>query len=608
MSQKGAPKSYGRAVVPNLRILWSFVRPYHRTLLVGLVLGLVVTAATLAGPLATKWVLDGLADSRPIAPAVAVLAGLLVVGSGVQAFQWILLGRMGEQVVRDARGSLVRRLLRLRMGELAGRSSGELVTRVTSDTVLLREAAASSLPQLVNGAVGLVGALVLMAFLDRVLFAVTLASLAVVAVIVAVLMPRMAKSQAAAQEAVGRLGAALDGALRAIRTVKSARAEDREAARIEAEADASARHSVAAVRIEAVVWTITLAGVQLAILLILAVGAYRVDSGALPVSSLIAFILYAFQIVEPATELARVFSQLQSGIAAASRIAQLRELPTEQAAGGSIPLPEKLSDTPSPTHADAISFHNVTARYADDAPAALDFVTLGIPPVGHTAIVGPSGAGKTTLFSLMREFLPPESGELRLGGVPFDRHPGHESRRRIAYVEQDAPLLPGTLADNLRYQRPSATDDELWDALRAVRLDERAKALPDGLDTVLADATVSGGERQRIALARAFVAAADIMLLDEATAQLDGLTEAAVQHFIRERARYAAVVTIAHRLSTVVEADRIVVLELGRVRAIGTHAELLDTDTLYRDMVTALRVTTAIGDVSRATPSHASSG
>ncbi|MFE4665679.1 ABC transporter ATP-binding protein [Streptomyces sp. NPDC056716] len=584
MAEKAAP------TLPNLRLLWSFVRPHRRALAAGLFLGLFVTATTLATPLATKWVLDGLAESRSIAPAVITLSTLIVVGSVTQFAQWILLGRMGEYVVRDARRSMVRRLLRLKIGALGGRSSGELVTRVTSDTVLMREAAASSLTQLVNGAIGLVGALVMMALLDLVLFAVTFGSLAVVGVLVALLMPRLARTQRAAQESVGKLGAALDGALRAIRTVKSARAEERESERIVAEADASARHSIKAVRIDATVWSVTLAGVQLAILLILAIGAFRVDSGALAVSSLIAFLLYAFQLLGPATELAQEFSQLQSGIAAAARIAEIQKLEVEEGHARAAAVPRPATPRPTPTTPHVLAFHDVTARYAPDGPPVLDAVSFAVPRHGHTAIVGPSGAGKTTAFSLMLEFLRPDTGRLVLDGRPLDDWPAYETRRRIAYVEQDTPLLPGTLADNLRYLRPAATDTELWTALDAVGLTRRAKELPEGLDTVLAGATVSGGERQRVALARAFVADPEILLLDEATAQLDGLTEAAVQTFIRERASRAAVVTIAHRLSTVVEADRIIVLEQGRVRAMGTHTHLLATDDLYRDMVAALRL------------------
>ncbi|MFJ6659631.1 ABC transporter ATP-binding protein [Streptomyces sp. NPDC091377] len=598
-------------VLPNLRLLWAFVRPHRMKLAIGLVLGFFVTATTLATPLATKWVLDGLAESRSIAPAVVALSALIVLGSVIQAVQWILLGRMGEYVVRDARRSMIRRLLRLRIGELGGRSSGELVTRVTSDTVLMREAATSSLTQLVNGVIGLVGALTLMAVLDLVLFSVTLGSLAVVGVLVALLMPRVAKSQRAAQESLGRLGAALDGALRAIRTVKSARAEERESVRIVAEADASARHSIRAVHIDAAVWSITMAGVQVAILAILALGAFRVDSGALAVSTLVAFLLYAFQLMDPATELAGQFSQLQSGVAAAARIAELQKLeleeghtreaparpvpqpvqhPAPQPVSRPVPQPARPSAAETTPH--VLVFDDVTACYAPDGPPVLDGVSFAVPRHGHTAIVGPSGAGKTTAFSLMLEFLSPQRGRLVLDGLPLEEWPAYETRRRIAYVEQDTPLLPGTLADNLRYLRPAATDADLWAALDAVGLTHRVQTLSEGLGTVLAGSTVSGGERQRIALARAFVADPEILLLDEATAQLDGLTEAAVQAFIRDRAGRAAVVTIAHRLSTVVEADRIIVLEKGRVRATGTHRELVASDQLYADMVAALRLST----------------
>ncbi|WUR70500.1 ABC transporter ATP-binding protein/permease [Streptomyces violaceus] len=217
-------------------------------------------------------------------------------------------------------------------------------------------------------------------------------------------------------------------------------------------------------------------------------------------------------------------------------------------------------------------------------------VDLVIPRNGHTAIVGPSGAGKTTLFSLVLRFLEPTGGELLLDGRPYRDHSHDAIRSRLAYVEQDTPVVPGTIRDNLLLSRPGATDAELRRVLDEVRLAEKVDALDDGLDTPLSGAAVSGGERQRIALARALLRTPDVLLLDEATAQLDGLTEAAVQSCVRARAATGAVVTIAHRLSTVIDADTIVVMEAGRVRARGGHGELLATDTLYRELVEALRI------------------
>ncbi len=572
----------------NLRMLWSFVRPHRRTLMVGMVLGLGTTAAALATPMVSKSVLDGLAASSPIAPLVGLLVGLLVISSGLGLVQWILLGRMGERVVLDARSSMVRRLLRVRVGELAGKSPGELVTRVTSDTVLLREAAASSLVQLVNGVITLIGSLVLMALLDWVLLATTLGALAMVGVIVALLMPPMAKAQEQAQGAVGRLGGALEGALRAIRTVKASRAEHRESERVIVEATESARQSVRAVRYQAVAMTVAGFGIGLATLLILGLGAWRVSEGLLAVSGLVAFLLYTFQLMEPVSTLTTTVSSLQSGIAAATRIREVDALELEPAdATGE-------RRTNGDLNRSALSFEAVTARYAPGSAPALHDVTLEIPRIGHTAIVGPSGAGKTTMFSLLLRFLNPDSGRLVLDGVPLDEWSLEDLRRRIVYVEQDTPLVPGTLRENLLYTHQDADEATLWEALRAVRLDERVRQLPDGLDTSLSTAVISGGERQRIALSRALVSTPEILLLDEATAQLDGLTEAAVHEVIARVAQTGAVLTIAHRLSTVIDADQIVVLESGTIRARGTHQELLATDSLYRDLVAALRIATQV--------------
>ncbi|MFG3441640.1 ABC transporter ATP-binding protein [Nonomuraea sp. NPDC047897] len=600
-------------------MLWSFARPHSRTLTLGLLLGLAGSALGLATPMITKWVLDALGSGTSLAGPVAALLVLLVAGSVIACRQWIMLGALGERVVLEARESVVRRFLRATVPAVTHRSPGELVTRVTSDTVLLREAATSSVIGLINATVMLVGTLVLMSVLDMVLLGTTVAAVVVVALLFAKLMPGLAQAQERAQEHVGRLGGVLEGALRAIRTVKVSRAEDRVADRILAEARASAEHGVRAVRAQATAWTIAWSGIQLAIILILGIGAWRVASGHLEVSSLIAFLLYAFGLMDPITELSQNLTALQSGIAAADRISEVESMRIESrteavgaagrpapvsvaipalerevaAAGASAPGREVAVDGPA-----LLELRGVTAAYGPGAEAAVRGVDLIVPRTGHLAIVGPSGAGKTTLLSLILAFLEPQEGEVLLDGRPYRALSRDEIRARLAYVEQDTPIVPGTIRDNLLFSHPDASEEELAGVLREVRLDGTFDRLDQGLDTPLSSTLVSGGERQRIALARALLRTPDVLLLDEATAQLDGLTEAAVQECVRGRAATGAVVTIAHRLSTVMDADSIVVLEGGRVRAQGGHAELLATDDLYRSLVAALRISDAVVPVA----------
>ncbi|MGW0860936.1 ABC transporter ATP-binding protein [Streptomyces sp. NPDC002611] len=580
--------------VPRLRILWSFARPHRRSLALALVLALVASGMGLATPMVTKGVLDALGASDSLRGPLVALLVLLVVGSAVMYWQWTLLGALGERVVLRARESMVRRFLRATVPAVTRRAPGELVTRVTSDTVLLHQAATGAPVGLINAVVMLLGTLVLMGVLDLVLLGTVAAAVAVVAVLFGVLMPGIATAQRRAQDHLGRLGGNLEGALRAIRTVKAGRAEDRTAERIVADARISAEHGVRANRREALAWTIALAGIELAIILVLGVGAWRVSEGDLEVSSLIAFLLYAFGLMDPISELSQNVTALQSGIAAAERIRETDDLDSEETGGGVRDVPVReggVQDTPVlEPDTPVLELRDVTAAYGPDAKPAVRGVDLVIPRYGHTAIVGPSGAGKTTLFSLVLRFLEPTGGELLLDGRPYRDHSHDAIRSRLAYVEQDTPVVPGTIRDNLLLSRPDATDAELRRVLREVRLAEKVDALDEGLDTPLSGAAVSGGERQRIALARALLRTPDVLLLDEATAQLDGLTEAAVQECVRARAAKGAVVTIAHRLSTVIDADTIVVMEAGRVRARGSHGELLATDTLYRELVEALRI------------------
>ncbi|GAA4482422.1 ABC transporter ATP-binding protein [Rhodococcus olei] len=571
---------------PNVRLLWSFIRPHRRMLFLGIVLGLTFTAASLAIPMVIKVILDALGSGTSMTAPIVILAGILVVAGVIGFVQHNLMGALAAQVVFDARESMVRKYFRATVASVTKRPSGELVTRVTSDTVLLREAASSSLVELVNGTVAIVGTLVLMAVLDPVLLGTMVAALVVVGVAASGLMPLIGKSQRLAQESVGRMGGGLEGALRAIRTVKASRAEAREAERIIVDARDSQQHSLRAVRATAVVWTVVSGGMQLAVAGILAFGAWRVSTGVLAVSSLIAFLLYAFQLLPPVSQLATNVAMIQSGIAAAARIREVQDMEVEEAVDAQVVdlRPRAAAGVP------VLELVDVTARYAPGADPSLRSVSAVIPSRGHTAIVGPSGAGKTTLFSLLLRFLHPEQGEILLDGVPYSTLPFDQVRSRLAYVEQETPIVPGTVRSNVQFTYPEATEDEIWAALRAVHLDDAVRAMPNGLDTDLTASSVSGGQRQRIALARAIVRRPEVLLLDEATAQIDGRTEAAIQDVITELAQTGAVVTIAHRLSTVIDADTILVMEQGCIRARGTHAELMASDELYRDLVTALRI------------------
>lgn len=567
----------------TLSVLWGFVRPYRGKLAYAVALGLGVSAAELATPLVTRWVLDaiGMPGSRFGGP-VLLLAGLILVGAILSWRQWIVLGTLAENVVYDARGGMVRRFLRAKLLPLQARSTGELVTRVTSDTVLLREAASSSAVGLVNSTVTVVGTLLLMLYLHPLLGAVAIGAMVLIAVIFAVLMPAIGQAQEDAQGALGSLGGSLATTLRAIKTVKMAKAEERQGDALVALAGQSRRHGLRAIRREALVWSVTFSGVQAATLVIVCGGAYLVAGGQLGMSTLVAFLLYSVGLLGPAMELSTHLTTLQAGIAAAARIRDVQSLDPEQSAGPGSSVRPCESDGP------AIALDRVSARYHPTGPAVLRDIDLAVPRRGHTALVGPSGAGKTTLFALILKFIEPESGRLSMAGTAYSDLGIAGVRERIGYVEQDSPLLPGTLRDNLVFANPAAVQPDIDTVLRQLQLSDLVDALPRGLDTDIAAATISGGQRQRIALARALLAGPDVLLLDEVTAQIDGLSEAAVHDVIRSQAADRAVLTIAHRLSTVIDADTIIVLDQGRVVDRGRHDELMQRCALYQRLVDAL--------------------
>ncbi|MGZ8177524.1 ABC transporter ATP-binding protein [Williamsia sp. SKLECPSW1] len=574
---------------PRTRLLWELIRPRLPLFGLATLAGLVGSAARLGTPLATKHILDSVDGRDGMVAPIAILVVLVLVGALAQWWQMVALGRLSEGVVYDARRRMNLRFLYARLTPLQRSPVGELVTRVTSDSLLLRDAASSSIVGGVNGVVMLVGALVLMATLDTTLVLITVVAVIVVSVLFGKLLPAIAHSQERAQAAVGELGAELDGNLRAIKSIKAASAEERVRTRLDSIAERSRDLNMRAVRRQATAITTSWTGVQVSILVILAVGAVRVADGAMTVSTLVAFLLYAFQIGDPIGQLSTSLTGLQAGLAAARRIRQIDAMPSESERPTSLDPSTPSTDVHPVGDGSGMLLRGVHAAYPGGDPV-LTGIDLRMPSRGHVALIGPSGAGKTTLLSLLLRFLEPDSGELRLGTTAYSEVPASNTRTHFAYVEQESPLIPGTLRENLRLINTDATDAEMMEVLERLSLGRLVRELPGGLDAAVSPTSLSGGQRQRVAVARALLARRPVLLLDEATAQVDALTESAIHDAIVDHARTGLVITIAHRLSTVVDADRIVVLQDGRLVAEGTHAELLDSSPLYRDLLSALRI------------------
>jgi ABC-type multidrug transport system fused ATPase/permease subunit len=566
------------------RLLFQHVSPHRWAILGGGLLGFLGGLASLAEPMIAKLAVDALGQHRSLAGPLALLTGVTIGGALLSMAGVYLLGRTAESVVLTARERLASRLLRLRVSALDRLKPGELLSRVTSDTTLLRSVSTYGLVHTVNAVFLLAGSIVLMARLDPVLLLVTVAVLAVNAVAVLVVVPRIRRATERSQAAVGRMGAVLERALGGFRTIKAHGAEEGEIAAVSGAARQAWQRGV-----EVAGWTALMeasAGlaVQVSFLAVLGIGGARVASGALPVSSLVAFLLYLFLLTEPVASLINGATQLQTGLAAVVRLQEVQVLPIEPAATGQGTRRAWSQGPASVTFADVWFRY----RYPPNGPWAHRGLTFELPPGGTTAIVGPSGAGKSTIFALLERYYEPGSGSIAIAGRDIRTWPLPELRAAIGYVEQDAPVLAGTLRDNLRLASPGATDEDFHAALTLTHLEDLLDRLPHGLDTPIGHrgTTLSGGERQRIAIARAMLRRPRVLLLDEATSQLDAVNELAVRALIEAVAPTTTVVVIAHRLSTVTSADRILVIEAGRVRASGSHAELAATDDLYRRLAT----------------------
>ncbi|MEU6964756.1 ABC transporter ATP-binding protein [Streptomyces chrestomyceticus] len=582
-------------------------------MLAGVGLGLLGSLLGLAQPMVAKQVMDTIGQGRPAAGPVVFLSTLVTVGGLLAGLGHYVLDRSAESIVCTARRRLTHLLPRLRVPVLENTEPGDLIARVTSDTALLRRAAPQAVSAAVSGTLITAATVVMMGVLDAVLLGVTLVVIAFVGLVVLVVSPRIGRATRHTQEAVGRLGAGLERTLGALRTVKAAGAEHRETAALHRAAEYARRTGVRAAAWEAVSATLSAVVLQVCFLVVLGVGGARVASGAIGVSTLVAFLLYLFALTPRIGQLVEGVGQLQIGAAAAVRIREAETLEAEEAgaaeAGSAEAAPAEAGSTqpegaerrgdeaaaaprrPLAPHGRrarpaVVAFEHVRFTYRPGLPPAHQHVSFALPAGGMTALVGPSGAGKTTVLALIERFYEPDAGRVLLDGRDVRQWPLGDLRAAIGYVEQDTPVLAGTLRDNLTLGATGVTDEQVARVLHLARLDTVTAGLPHGLDTQVGHrgSRLSGGERQRVAIARALLRRPRLLLLDEATSQLDASNEAALRDTVTDIARRTTVLVVAHRLSTVTTADRILVMEAGRVRALGTHTELLTRDSLYAEL------------------------
>jgi ATP-binding cassette subfamily B protein len=601
----------------SLRQLLPFLLEHRGVLAVVAALSIVGAAFTLAQPVIVGQVIERVQAQEPLGLLIWIIVGLVVAASLVTGYQHYLLQRTGTAVVYSSRRKLIARILRLPISEFDARRTGDLVSRVGTDTTLLYAVLTQGLADAVGNALIFVGAIVAMAVIDPVLLLAIAAVLAVAVAGVVVLSGRIRTATRLQQEKVGELASGVERAVGAIRTVRASGATDRESDVVTSKAAEVYDVGVRIAKVSALVVPIAGIALQASLLVVLGFGGFRVASGAIGIAQLVAFVMFLFLLIGPLGSFLGAITSVNQALGALGRIQEVLDLPTESEADDRVAASvqaERVSDEAAP----AIEFRDVRFAYpagavatragaeteairtladahvdaqALDTPATTDGevlrgVSFSVPRGARVALVGPSGAGKSTTLALIERFYDPTEGALLLDGVDVRTIDRARLRAQLGYVEQDAPTLAGTLADNLRLAAPDATDEDCLRVLEAVNLGSVLERNPLGLQAPVGESGVmlSGGERQRLAIARALLAAAPILLLDESTSSLDGLNEQRMREAIDAVATGRTLIVIAHRLSTVVDSDLIIVLDKGEVVGQGRHAELIETVPLYRDL------------------------
>ncbi|MDQ0644814.1 ABC transporter ATP-binding protein [Microbacterium murale] len=614
---RGAPQDGPRA---TFRQLLPFLFEHKKTLIVVAILSIFGAATSLVQPLLVGQVIAAVQSGGTLGMLVWLLVGFVLISSVISGYQHYLLQRTGTAVVHSSRRQLIARILHLPIREFDARRTGDLVSRVGTDTTLLYAVLTQGLADAVGSAILFLGALIAMLIIDPILLLLIVVVVGVSLTVVVMLSGRIRTASSAQQVKVGELASAVERAVGSIRTVRASGATERETAAVSTLAGEAYGLGVRIAKVSALVVPISGIAMQLSLLAVLGVGGFRVAAGAITVASLITFVMFLFMLIMPLATTFGAITSVNQALGALGRIQEVLDLPTEDQEDAVIAASVPVDATGTASDIPALSFQDVRFRYPDAVVAAreaaaaeartvlvdahlerrtsdpdadthadrdvLRGVSFAVPRGSRVALVGPSGAGKSTILSLIERFYDPTGGSIRLDGHDIRTYPRAELRAQFGYVEQDAPTLAGTLADNLRLASPDATDADCERVLRAVNLGDVLDRGTLGLQTPVGEDGVmlSGGERQRLAIARALLTEAPILLLDESTSSLDGVNEQRMREAIDAVSADRTLVVIAHRLSTVVDSDLIVVLQNGEVVGQGTHGELVEQVPLYRDL------------------------
>lgn len=561
--------------------LTGLIRPMWRPLLLAVLATLGATGATLALPWSVQYFMsDIVSGSETALGAFAASLLLLFAVQGVfSAVRIYLLAYAGHRFVKDLMVRVYSRAQRFPVSYFDRERTGELISRISNDTALLRNLVSNNLVEGISQVFTILGAAVLMFILDWRMSLLILVAVPFVVAVGSIFGRQVRRVTGEVQENVADLTSIMEQTFGAIRVVKSFAREDHEQGRFEDSAGKVFDASMRQARVTAILGPVVMLIVVSTLIGVLYYGGYRVVSGVLPPGEFVAFLIYMVMVSGPATGLTGQYTQLQQALAASDRIFSLMDTESEDL------------DTPPNRHpakmVGCIEFQNVSFSY-DDGEEVLHDVSFVVSPGETVALVGPSGAGKSTLVSLLSRFYEVDSGAVSVDGKDVREMDLNTLRSRIGLVAQDVALFSGTVRDNIRYGRLSATDAEVEAAARAANVHGFVSALENGYDSLIGERGVklSGGQRQRISIARTLLSDPSILILDEATSNLDAESEALVQDAVARLMAQKTALVIAHRLSTVVNADRIIVLESGRVVAQGTHAELIRSSPLYRRLYT----------------------